>query len=133
MKEFTKIPSYFILILTCVLLCTQCKEDSPIQREIDLKHDEIMLIHDEVMPKMKDIYRLKKELKKVKNKEVTNTHIRALDNADEAMMDWMANYKKPGAKDVGYLDYLANQLRLVKEVKIEMLEAISTAQNLLKQ
>ena len=53
-----------LILLLFSFFLVQCKEPSPEQIKINERHKEIMVIHDEVMPKMKDIYTLKKGLKK---------------------------------------------------------------------
>lgn len=121
---------FFVILIS--LLCPQCKEDNPIQKEINSKHEEIMVIHDEVMPKMKDIYQLKKKLKKSLPNVQAEQLIVQLEQADELMMDWMAQYKKPKI-DSDYETYLADQLKSVKVVKRDMLSSISNAQKHLNE
>lgn len=133
MKREIYFSSFLLFLVPYLLLYSQCKEDSPIQREIDLKHEEIMVIHDEVMPKMKDIYKLKKILKKKKDDLVAAGLITSLEEADDAMMDWMAGYKKPHEKNEGYKQYLADQLISVHEVKDKMLNAINSAKTYTEQ
>jgi len=119
----------FILIIISILYC---KPDTPEQKEIDKRHDEIMVIHDEVMPLMKDIYGLKKQLKKSSQSPDTQALILALEEADEVMMDWMANYDKPSSTDTGYKDYLEQQMKDVMNVKEKMLSSIKQANKYLQ-
>ena len=121
-----------ILFVSLGLLITQCKPDSPEQIKIDQKHERIMMVHDEVMPKMKDIYKLKKALKQIGDQPSAISLIKELDVADEAMMAWMHQYKKPSSKDVNYDEYLSNEQIRIVEVKEKMLKAIVNAQNYLK-
>jgi len=118
--------------LVFVTLLVHCKSEDPIQIKINQKHKEIMSIHDEVMPKMKDIYSLKKQLKKVEDKDQVVDLLSALENADDAMMDWMAQYKKPKKDVINYESYLADQQKAVTKVREEMLSAISQAQTYLQ-
>ena len=65
-------------------------------------HNEVMQIHDDVMPKMSEIGRLKRQLKDFQ-KEGKHTEkadsiqlfIYQLQEADESMMNWMGDFKKP--------------------------------------
>ena len=122
--------TYFALLLLGFLLCS-CKtgEKTP----IDIQHDAVMAIHDEVMPKMRDIYKLKKQLKKSTGSEleVVQNSIAQLEKADDMMMDWMAEYKKPKASNPDAMSYLASELQKVDIVKSTMLTAISNAENIL--
>lgn len=122
-----------IIILTTVIISLyQCKPPSPEQIEINEKHDEIMVIHDEVMPLMKDIYQLKKELKKAPEEEAVQNLIKSLEDADEAMMDWMAGYDKPSTSDNNYKAYLDQQMVDVKEMQEVMLSSIDNAKKYLQ-
>lgn len=117
-------------ILASILLFS-CKSGE--KTPIDIQHNEVMAIHDEVMPKMRDIYKLKKRLKKSPQKdlEVVQNSISQLEKADDAMMDWMADYKKPKGDDPNALNYLASEMNKIEIVKSTMLIAISNAENIL--
>jgi hypothetical protein len=59
-------------------------------------YKEVMAIHDAVMPEITTIHNLKKALKAAQddsNKEMVLAHIIKLNEADEAMMSWMAAFK----------------------------------------
>jgi len=97
-----------------------------------------MEVHDEVMPKMKDMYRLKKQLKKKAKTDIPQDIAdkikvanETLERADDAMMDWMADYDKPKEGAEGAMTYLKDQMTKIEIVKEEMLSAIENAQNLL--
>jgi formate dehydrogenase maturation protein FdhE len=96
-----------------------------------------MAVHDEVMPKMRDIRQLTKRLKAVDktetNEEIQNA-ISTLSEADETMMDWMAQFKMPKDASVeDELNFLNGQMKSVNEMKSKMLGAINNAQNLLNK
>jgi len=124
---------HFYFMAACLLLgLLGCKEPSPEQKLINQQHDEIMVIHDEVMPKMSDIHKLKKTIKKseLPNKAVL---IASLEKADDAMMDWMHGYDKPSVTDENYVDYLEKQKKSVAVMRDIMNQAISQAQKALEQ
>ena len=65
-------------------------------------HNDVMQIHDDVMPKMSEIGRLKRQLKDFqkegKHSEKADSiqlFIYQLQEADESMMNWMGDFKKP--------------------------------------
>jgi len=60
-----------------------------------------MAIHDKVMPEMGKIHSLKKQLKAIEvpqANEIILDHVKELNDADEAMMTWMADFKVPKTK-----------------------------------
>ncbi len=121
------------VVASVLFLCSSCKDSSPEGKEIQQLHEEVMVIHDDVMPKMRDIYKLRKALLKHDDQSEVEHLISALENADDAMMDWMADYKKPKASDPGYQQYLANEKVLIAGVRDQMLSAISDAEAFLNQ
>lgn len=110
----------------------QCKQETPGQIKINQLHESVMEIHDEVMPKMSEIYSLKKKLTKVESDERVVQLIEDLEAADEMMMSWMHQYKKPSNTDDTSFAYLDSQSQAIKEVKDKMLTAISNAQKFLE-
>jgi len=116
-----------ILLGLLFLIQTGCKEKSPESKFIEERHDQIMVIHDEVMPKMSDIYKLKKKFKK--DPTLQKSHlIDSLEHAEEVMMEWMHNYKKPSSRDTLYEDYLNEQMEAVSEMRDVMLRIIDKSQ-----
>jgi formate dehydrogenase maturation protein FdhE len=97
-------------------------EDNPI-------YAEVMAVHDSIMPKMSDIHSLKKELNQHAesgSRDQVLSAINGLDKADEAMMDWMANFNVPEDKSEvdSYLNAQKTEINLVAE---QMLQAIQRA------
>ncbi len=87
---------------------TRKKEISENKAAQETLYDEVIAIHDEVMPKMSDINRVKRALKehaggltspKCEFQEADRGKIKGmvakLEKADEAMMQWMRDFKKP--------------------------------------
>ena len=102
---------------------------------ITVLHDEVMVIHDEVMPKMTKIHTLKKGLRNLEHSETDSTILSALNNlmeADDAMMEWMAAYKKPKEQGEASLKYLANEKKVISEVREKMLTSIREASKILQ-
>jgi hypothetical protein len=123
-----------ILILILFISISGCRQENNLDPDARQLYNEIMEVHDEVMPKMKDIRILKKELKKIENYSSNPEIMQALNNleqADEAMMDWMAQFKVP--KDVeknDQLNFLNEQMLSVNIMKGKMLNAINKATEL---
>jgi hypothetical protein len=105
--------------------------------------EKVISIHDEVMPEMSTIHRLSKDLataagdslRSEAQREKIKTQIQALDQADEAMMTWMAEYKAPSA-DVPKeeaLDLLRQEKVKITSVRDKIINSISEAKSLLKE
>ena len=109
-----------------------CKSASPEQKELNRLHDEVMLIHDEVMPKMRDIYQLRRQLKKEEENQELKDLITNLERADDAMMDWMAQYDIPKITE-DYEVYLSKQKVLIEVVRNDMLSSIKNAHSYLEK
>lgn len=136
---------YFLLsIITSFLLttgissCTSSKAES----EVEKMYKEVMIIHDEVMPEMSTIQRLKKQISKVDTSSLVDlspdilmNQITQLEKADNAMMDWMASFKKP-KKDTPQeiaIAYLYEEKKSITEVKNIMLTSIADGKKLMEK
>lgn len=125
--------SYIIIaLLTSLTLSCDRMENT----EYSQLYDEVMEIHDDVMPKMRDIHKAKKQIKKLKNTELTeeiSQQITSLDAADEAMMSWMANFKKPKMENMAdNITYLKEQKESITQVRDVMLNTIEEAETFIK-
>jgi len=121
-----------ILLVACFAISCGPKEITPTSQ----LHDQVMVVHDEVMPKMKDIYKLKKALRKLnkdKSDESIMSAIAALSTADDEMMDWMAEYSRPKQHSAESILYLKGQMAKIKVVKSSMLAAINNAQTIINE
>lgn len=117
-------------------------------------HNDIMAVHDAVMPKTSDIHKQVKRLKNLrKDIPENNTSflkmidkvIADLEQADERMMVWMKQYKKPDFKNeseeqTGDLHVFQDRIEIVKNEinssleKAKQLEArFKTLENFKKQ
>lgn len=134
---------YFTLSLLCALLfTTSCRRGSnaPEGSKIDNAYKSVMAVHDEVMPEMGTIHRLRKKLKKKvaagieseTEKDLVISMIKNLDDADEGMMSWMAEFKMPKeGSETEKLNFLASEQTKIDKVNKDMRDAIKGAQNLL--
>lgn len=103
--------------------------------DVVLLYDEVMKIHDDVMPKMQDISKLRRELRKkipvVKDSSIVYSDILYLNKADDAMMDWMARFSEEYMsiqKKEDKISYLRNEIPAIEYVRDIMLESIANAQ-----
>lgn len=131
---------YIILLLGLIILsCRPSFENTENQK----LYDQVMEVHDEVMPEMGTIHKLRKKLKAVYKKQIDDQSkveeqliikdaITNLETADDAMMDWMAEFDPPKEDETAIKNYLFNEMIKVKEVKTQMLSSIKTAQQLVK-
>jgi len=97
----------FLSLLSAFIFSCKQSNSAP-SSEVEALHNEIMATHDAVMPKTSDIHKQLKKLKKLKKDIPQNNTsfikmidkvIADLDDADEKMMMWMKQYKKPDFKD----------------------------------
>ena len=120
-----------IVMATCFILTwISCGDQTPQEKHISELHARVMVIHDEMMPQMKDIYKLRKSLKGSELAQA-DTLIERLDEAEEAMMSWMAQYQKPKASDPDYAAYMDQQWISVQKMRDVMKEAIQMAKEAL--
>jgi len=97
----------FLSLLSAIIFSCKQSNSAP-SSEVEALHNEIMATHDAVMPKTSDIHKQLKKLKKLKKDIPQNNTsfikmidkvIADLDDADEKMMMWMKQYKKPDFND----------------------------------
>lgn len=117
--------------LALVMIAVACKQEVS-NPELKQMYDEVMEIHDEVMPKMRDIHRAKRSLRNSvegENVPEVDSLIHLLETADESMMDWMAQFKKPPNDDIeAAKSYYRDQMQKMIQVKEDMLNALSAAE-----
>jgi len=128
------------LLLPFVVLFASCNlnqaANSEDQYALKKMHNEVMEVHDGVMPRMSEIGRLKRKLKSYLTEE--DQHPKAdsiqqliyqLDEADEAMMNWMGQFKKPDYSnfDIAKSIYDTEMVKIVK-VRNKMLSTITKVQ-----
>lgn len=126
--------------------CSSVQEEE----QKDLKK-EIMDIHDELMPNMHTVDSLKKTLEEnrsylvgdslgapegAESKIPVDSLIRALERADESMMEWMRNYNKfeePTFSHEEQMEYLRKEKEKIEQIKLDMISAIMEAENVLEE
>lgn len=130
------------LIVTISLLAVlaySCKQENKVEK---LK-TEVMTIHDELMLEMGSLMNLKKQLKDKTihldsigdSTEELDRLIHNLEKADEAMMEWMRNYKDPSPKmsEDEALKCLQDKMESIKEVKQKFNSSKALAKAVLNQ
>lgn len=116
------------------LIASACQQLPSEEKKL---YEEVMFIHDEVMPKTKNIYRKSKALKSMvsektdnmKNKQISKV-LDQLDQADKAMFDWMAAFKKKNDFEEGYdyQAYLASEKIRIQAVADAMNSSLANAE-----
>lgn len=132
-KKFQLIP-IFSLITT--LLFFSCGQMSPKEKELDALYRTVMSIHDDVMPEISTIRKLNKQIKKSEqtNNPEYQKMMNRLDKEDDAMMDWMHEFKKPDYKQYeSAKKYLLEEKLKIEKVREGMLTVIEDAKNLLNR
>lgn len=147
---YTAILSLMCLVISCSKPSERAeeaeieeKEVPQEQRELKALYDEVIDIHDEVMPKMDDLMKAKGALQERLDTlrdvnpedaaipELEKTII-SLTEADEAMMNWMRNFKpQDDAEDhKAAMDYYQEERKKISSVKDQMLNALEEANQL---
>lgn len=131
-----------LLIGVCLAIGLQsCKEKSKTTLLLEGMHDEVMAIHDEVMPEISTIRKLRKKVKsKLKTeglddltKDMCNTSIKNLDEGEESMMQWMADFKKPDYADVeASKAFYTKEMDNIQRVKELMINSINEASKIVE-
>lgn len=144
-----------ILMAALWMLAAACGNNEQSKKEAPAQTDSLTTVvqelgkacievHDEVMPRLGEIHQLKKRLSEHRVQlndgsdsiDLYRQTIHLLDSADEAMMDWMAQY------DVEYLSthkpeeavtYYEDQKEKVEYVKDLMLKSIEDGNQLLEK
>ena len=118
----------FLLIIGACFV--GCREKSTLEKEV-------IAIHDEVMPKMGAIHLAKKKLRKVLSSSTDSLQksnvlqmIADLDDADEGMMTWMADWDVP-SEEPQKTKYLLQEKEKITKVKVDMLTSLQNANDFL--
>ena len=143
MKNFVQLSS--ILLLFTLVACQNSGPASQQSLEEEKLHKKILAIHDEVMPRMGEINKLRKKLvesldagtfKSEEDIKAAKEAVQYLENADEGMMQWMHDYKKPSElqKDKSpeeVMAWLKEEYKKVEKVKYDIQTSIKEAKALL--
>ena len=127
-----------IALWSLTLYCISCKSDTLAKAMADANTN-VMTLHDETMASHGEIMNLAEELKKkaqdtvFANKTLIDSISTELDELNEEMMDWMAEFEEPETQDEGALKYLKEQAEILSRLKASQLQNIEAAKNLLKK
>ncbi|MFD2515098.1 hypothetical protein ACFSRY_14595 [Pontibacter locisalis] len=132
---------YFILLISfAVAMLGGCNQgEKPEEQKKELE-DQVMEVHDSAMAKMSTIYHLRRDIRALRDtlesQQVDTAQLAPLYNsilqlneADEAMMNWMRQYKAPvSLSHEQAMSYLQNEMVKIKRVKNFMDTTIIAAQ-----
>jgi hypothetical protein len=118
---------FFLLLPVLLAGCQAGQTEEEHRTKLE---SQVMDIHDEAMAEMGTIYKLRRNLTRLRDtlqvqdtdtaviQELT-THIVRLNQADEAMMNWMRQYKIPDGQQSHELTmhYLQDELSKMRNVK----------------
>ena len=111
----------YLILFFSVLTITGCKKEF-ITPEVKTLYESVMAVHDEVMPEMSTMNKLKRRIKKVDPSSSQSLDLlKRLEDADEGMMSWMAEFKlnkKASATD--QVKYLKQEKVRINKVSEEM-------------
>ena len=129
-----------LAILSFLFSSCSPNKDKEEQGEVAAFRNEVMQIHDEVMPSMGSLMNLQKQLKEriseidssqLQKKKALSLLVTDLEEADEAMMQWMRTYQEPSEEmskeeALAYLEKKKQEIIEVKQ-KIEQSEKAAKA------
>ena len=157
--QYLKTKSLLILLTLFIFACkgeapkvntspgeVRKKEMSANKAAQETLYDEVIAIHDEVMPKMSDINRVKRALQehasgltspKCEFQEADRGKIKGmvakLEEADEAMMQWMRNFKKPeNVSHEKMMVFLESEKVKISDVSDLMLSSLEKGEKLME-
>jgi lipoprotein NlpI len=135
-----KMKRYFVIIamIVAVAACTNTQQKVKEEQKAPTLMDEVMALHDEVMPKMGKMMKVQKQLNLLADSIATVDLERAeqlrglaqnLDDANEAMMDWMRNFN-PNVEgtEAEVKAYLEQKKTEIAKVAVEMNGALTAGQ-----
>ncbi|MCB0525504.1 MAG: hypothetical protein R3A50_18610 [Saprospiraceae bacterium] len=127
-----------LIFFICLLgLATACNNGSA---ELKALQDEVNATHDAAMKTMADMNRVARSIKEtVKADSLSEEQLaqimpvlKTIGDAENDMMNWMANYSEPTDKPAGEAKkYLQEQLELIKKNQEDMLNATKAAKQFL--
>ena len=127
------------LILITALAFTSCQQEDKeqaIKKTIDDLHNEAMVVNEKAIKTTFKLDSLLAQKREQKDSDTTALHktILQLNAADEKMMDWMHDFQLDfkGSKTEA-LKYFRDQLDSVKQVQIQLENAIEEAKPFIKQ
>jgi Mg2+ and Co2+ transporter CorA len=134
-----------LLIAMPLLLLFGCNTVSSEATETEELESHVMAIHDEAMAKMGDIYKLRRNLRSLRDTLATQQtdtatlqalqqQIDGLNAADEVMMVWMRNYQAPDSVQQDQaMNYLQQELQKIERVQTVMDSTITAARQTYQQ
>ncbi|NEM97219.1 hypothetical protein [Pontibacter burrus] len=135
-----------ILHLAFVTLLLSGCNTGPTQAELKTELEQhVMAVHDSAMADLGSIFKLRRDLRALRDTLATQQtdstlllqlqeNITSLNKADEAMMNWMRNYKATDTlQHEQAMQYLNQELQKIEKVKITMDSTIDAARNVYQQ
>lgn len=131
---------YLLLLYLPLALLYACNTGAAKADEKAELQTQVMAIHDESMAKMGDIFKLRRQLRTMRDTMeaqqaestdllVLQQEINSLNEADEVMMQWMRQYEAPDSlQHPQAMAYLQQELDKIKRVRTVMDSTIQAAQ-----
>lgn len=134
-----------LLLSFAFALLTGCNTGPSAKEQKTELQQHVMAVHDTAMADMGQIFKLRKSLRALRDTLATQQtdsatllllqqHITGLNHADEAMMNWMRNYKAPDTlQHEQAMQYLNQELQKIERVKTTMDSTIAAARQAYQQ
>ncbi len=132
---------FLTFALSIVILSSCGNQQEKEKAEFDALFAEVMVLHDDVMPETNNLYKLKKYAQEnIATLPDTSVFVKKLmdvqlksEKADEAMMEWMANFKIPEGDHQAKMEYLANEKISITKVRDLMLSTLHTGKEVIRK
>jgi len=127
-----------LLVFSLALLAACTSGPSAAQKKADLENT-VLAVHDQAMAQMGDIYKLRRSLRNLRDTlearqadsatlQTLQQQISSLNQADEAMMQWMRHYQAPDSLQTGQaMTYLQQELHKIRRVQTVMDSTLEAA------
>jgi succinate dehydrogenase flavin-adding protein (antitoxin of CptAB toxin-antitoxin module) len=135
-----------LIVYLILCLLAACQHRSPETGQPQELEGQVLQVHDEAMAEMDRIFLLRQHLRKLRDtlqtsqpdpatQKLVDQHITLLQKADEAMMNWMHQYRAPAKEQAqdSAKRYLQQQLHKIKQVKKTMDSTLEAAQQIYNQ
>lgn len=138
--------SSLLYLMSCISQKTENEHRTATDRQTCIAimnlQQEVMSMHDSIMPSISTILHLKRELKIrlqegniADEKQIREIHkvVKALEDADQAMMRWMQNHKTTyeGMKEDEIQSYLKKEKQQINKVGEKIVESMKKAKVML--
>ncbi|WP_059070524.1 hypothetical protein [Solirubrum puertoriconensis] len=133
MNTRRSIPGWLRALPLLAIAASSCLQLQSDEEKQAYAEQQLMARHDALMARMDELYQLRQQLTKVPDTVAAGRQRRSLLAADNAMMSWMHQYRKPAdtVRHERVMVYFQRQQHQIDSVGVLMQQSIDSAQALL--